>query len=213
MAAAATAIPQLRFEPEPHTYHLGDVELPSVTTVLKAAGLIDYSMIPAAALEAAAARGTAVHRTLEFFDREELDEGSVPPELAGYLAAYKKFLAESGYVVGHIEHRMWHPLYRYAGTLDRTGLIGEDLVILDFKSGMVLPGHALQLAAYANCLPEPRRFRRVALQLERDGSYRAIEYPKRDFQRDAEVFLSALACFRWGMHDGKQQRGKLWRRR
>ena len=75
----ATA-PQLVFEPGAHKYTLDGVALPSVTTVLKGVGLIDYSMIPQDVLLKASRRGTAVHQALEYFDREELDEMSVAPE-------------------------------------------------------------------------------------------------------------------------------------
>jgi hypothetical protein len=120
-------------------------------------------MIPPDVLQAAARRGTAVHFALELLDRGELDRASIDPALEGYVVAYERFLVESRFIPAHIEHRVFHGIHRYAGTLDRTGLLDETLTVLDFKTGLVLPGHALQLAAYANCLVMPRRFRRIAL--------------------------------------------------
>jgi len=189
----------LVFEPVGHTYTLQPegTELVSVTTVLKETRLVDYSMIPQDVLLNAARRGTAVHEALALLDEEALDEETVGDEIRGYIQAYLRFKRESGFVPALIEHRDWNRTYRYAGTLDRTGTIGDDLVVLDFKTGMVLPGHRLQLAAYAAFLDGPRRFRRMALQLNGDGSYRVHEFAQRDYQRELGIFLAALACVTW----------------
>lgn len=200
-----TAEKRLRFEPVPHRYWIepDGVEVPSVTTVLKETRMIDYSMIPQDVLQAAAARGTAVHQALAYLDDGELDEDSLDPELTGYLIAYQRFSVEAGFTPTLVEHRVWNRQWMYAGTLDRTGTIGAALVILDFKTGLVLPGHALQLAAYLMCLPEPRRFRRIALKLSGDGSYRVHEFPGKDLRRDFDLFLAALTCRRWQVAEGK----------
>lgn len=184
----------LTFDAATHTYYLDGAILPGVTSVLKNARLIDYSFIQQDVLQRAAHRGTAVHLALQYLDEGTLDRASIDPELSGYLDAYERFLEESRFQPAHIEHRVFHGVYRYAGTLDRTGLLNDTLTILDFKTGLVLPGHALQLAAYANCLVMPRRFRRIALQLNGDGSYRVHEFPIGQFQHDINLFLSALAC-------------------
>ncbi len=185
----------LEFDAATHTYRLDGELIPSVTTVLKSVGLVEYAMIPQEVLQAAAHRGTAVHTALEYLDREELDRSTVDPSIEGYVVAYERFVRDSNFIPLHIEHRVFHGNYRYAGTLDRTGYLGDSLTVLDFKTGLVLPGHAIQLAAYANCLVMPRRFRRIALQLSGDGTYRVHEYPLGTIQRDIDLFLAALACF------------------
>ena len=182
------------FDAVSHTYRLDGEVVPGVTSVLKSVGIIDYSFIPQEILQRASKRGTAVHLALQYLDEGCLDRTSVDVEHRGYIEAYERFVTESGFEPAHIEHRVYHPVYRYAGTLDRTGLLNGTLTILDFKTGLVLPGHALQLAAYANCLAAPRRFRRIALQLNADATYRVYEYPMRSFNPDANLFLSALAC-------------------
>jgi hypothetical protein len=189
----------LEFEASTHTYRVAGQVIPGVTTILKDAGLIDYSMIPQEVLLVASQRGTAVHQALQYLDDGTLDESSVDLSIAGYIEAYKRFCDESGFVPGHIEHRVFHPAYRYAGTLDRTGVFrgSSAPVLLDFKTGIVLPGHRLQLAAYTHCMPAPRRFRRCALKLNADATYRLHEFPASEYQRDVEVFLSALACVQW----------------
>jgi hypothetical protein len=188
----------LQFDARDHRYLLGGRVLPSVTQVLKGAGMIDYSMIPQDALQVAARRGTAVHRALQYLDDGELDEASVAPELAGYIEAAKRFYTESGFEVAHNEYRDYHPTYLYAGTMDRTGTFPDSsLAVVDWKTGLVVPGHGLQLAAYANLLKHPRRYRRIAVKLNDDGTYRIHEYPQSTFERDWAIFLAGLACFNW----------------
>jgi hypothetical protein len=197
--------PSLVFEPIGHTYHLQPqgIELPSVTTVLKETRLIDYSMIPQDVLQNAARRGTAVHQALALLDEEALDEETVDPEIRGYIEAYLRFKRESGFEPALIEYRSWSPVHRYAGTLDRTGTIGNDNVLLDFKTGMVMAGHRLQLAAYQAFLPDPLRLRRIALQLKGDGTYRVHEFPDREYRRDLSIFLGALAVVNFMRAGGK----------
>jgi hypothetical protein len=203
----ATPARTLRFEPVPHRYFLepDGIELPSVTTVLKETRMIDYSMIPQDLLEAAAKRGTTVHELLRLLDDGDLDWEVTDEEFKGYFTAYQQFCKDSRFTPHLVEHRVWHPQWLYAGTLDRTGTMGADLVCLDFKTGLVLPGHALQLAAYTMCLPDPRRYRRIGLQLSGDGSYRAHEWPGRDLRQDFDLFLAALACRRWQMAQGNRR--------
>lgn len=188
---------RLDFDAISHTYRLDGKVVPGVTSVLKSAGLIDYSMIPQDVLQAAAWRGTAVHLALELLDYGKLDRSSVDATLEGYVVAYERFCLESGFVPGHIEHRVFHPIHRYAGTLDRTGMLGGSLTVLDFKTGLVVPAHGLQLAGYANCLVMPRRFRRIALQLNGDGTYKVHEYPLGSMSRDIDLFLAALSCYQF----------------
>jgi len=198
-----------QFDVIEHRYTVDGRVVPSVTQILKAVGLIDYSFIPQAVLLEAARRGRLVHQALEYMDRDELDEESVDPQLAGYITACRRFYRESGFVVADIEKRVYNRLYGYAGTLDRTGFLERTPAVLDLKTGLVLPGHALQLVGYANCLPQPRRFRRIALQLNDDGTYRVHEYPAADFERDTRAFLSAVCCVVWRMNADKEFR--VWR--
>jgi hypothetical protein len=188
----------LSFDQARHVYTLDGRVIPSVTQALKATGMIDYSMIPRDALQTAAARGTAVHKALQYFDDGELDESSVAPELVGYVRAAQRFYLESGFQVAHNEFRSFHPTYLYAGTMDRTGGFPDgSLAVVDWKTGLVVPGHALQLVAYANLLKQPRRYRRIAVKLNSDGTYRVHEFPASTWEQDWAVFLAGLSCFNW----------------
>jgi hypothetical protein len=74
---APTMAGHLEFDAATHTYRLDGELVPSVTTVLKSVGLVEYSHIPQDVLQAAAHRGTAVHYALELLDRGELDYESL----------------------------------------------------------------------------------------------------------------------------------------
>src|SRR2546430_413548 len=88
-----------------HQYECDGRSIPSVTQVLSLSGISDVSRIPPHILERAAAIGTAVHVACELLDQDDLDLDSVDPLLAGYVLAYQKFRAESGFAPELIEHR------------------------------------------------------------------------------------------------------------
>jgi len=183
----------LRLDADTHTYYYDGRRVPGVTTSLTAAGLIDYSGIPQHVLDRAAERGSAVHRALEFFDAGTLDRSTVSDELEPYLQAYERFRADTGFFPVLSERSRYHPLRRYAGTFDRTGTIGDELILLDFKTVCeVQEGHMMQLAGYLHFFPSPRRFRPIALQLRPDAKYRVHEMRPCHFDQYSSVFFAAI---------------------
>lgn len=183
----------LTFDHATHTYRWHGRIVPSVTQCLKTAGIISYEMIPQDILQRAAIRGTAVHRACELHDLDTLDESTLDAEVGAYLEGYKAFLRDTGFQPARIEQRIFHEQHCYAGTLDRTGTIHGHLVVVDFKTGILLDGHRAQLAAYTMALPMPRRYRRFGLQLTSEGQYKVHEFPIRDLALDFNTFLGALA--------------------
>lgn len=183
----------LRLDPDTHTYYWNGQRVPGVTHSLQAAGLIDYSGIPQHVLDRAAERGRAVHRALEFLDAGTLDRTTVSDELEPYLQAYERFCADTGFFPVLSERSRYHQLRRYAGTFDRTGTIGDELILLDFKTvAEVQEGHMMQLAGYLHFFPNPRRFRGIALQLRPTGQYRVHEMRLCDFDQYSAVFFAAI---------------------
>jgi hypothetical protein len=195
-ALAVAAPPRLTLELPAHVYRLDGEVIPGVTSTLRAAGIIDYSMIPQEILQAAAHRGTAVHQAMHLYAKATLDTESLDPAIAGYVAAGIRFHEESQLVIAHAEQMVFDEHYRYAGMFDLDCVIAGELWLCDYKTGLVLPGHAAQLAAYLNCRPKPRRYRRAAVQLNADGTYRVHQFPRADFDRDLDRFLFALAGVR-----------------
>jgi len=108
----------LLFDEEHHIFTLETTgeRLPSVTQVLAKEGLSpDYSRVdPWYAL-----RGKYAHKATQLHDNNTLDESTIDPEIMPYLEAYKQFRLEWGKEIIESETRLYHPIYRYAGILDR----------------------------------------------------------------------------------------------
>lgn len=176
-----------------HTYTVGGVRVPGVTSILKP--LVDFSRVPPAVLAAKADLGRRVHFACQLHDEDDLDESSIEPDVAPYLAAYRRFLAESRAEVVANECRVFSRTFRYAGTLDRVMQVGGRIWLLDIKTSIATPiTTGPQTAAYMNAFDNLRVERRGALRLRPDGTYRldALDDPN-----DWAVFLAALTLNRY----------------
>jgi len=186
----------LTFDEQTHTYRLNGQVIPGVTSVLKP--LTDYSAVPAPVLQAAADFGKAVHRACELDDQMELDEDTMAPALAPYLSAWRKFCEDHRVEWLEIEHPIYHPTLRYAGTPDRIGNVKGLMSVVDIKATVELyPSVGPQLAAYANAYADPRTasaMQRIAVQLKGDGSYVAKPYTD---PADFPLFCSLLTLRNW----------------
>lgn len=185
------------FDSESHIYKLEGTPIPSVTQVLAEAGLVDSRWFS----EFSRWRGSAVHLACWFDDQNDLDESTVEPGLMGYVDAYRLFRDEYKFRPSTIEEPRYHPTFRFAGTVDRTGTIQDSakLTILDLKSGVPLPVYRVQLAAYALLVDplKPFECERMALYLGKDGKYKAVPHPTAQFHQDQSIFLSALSVVNW----------------
>lgn len=187
-------MPDLIFTAEPHGYTLGGVPVPHVTGVLNV--LTDYGMVAPDVLKIAQEKGKAVHKTIELLASGDLDEDALPAWLRPVLEQWRKFVDDTGLEIVASEKKVYHPIYRYAGTFDlrvtMRGQKGHGLIDLkrSFLAGDVI---GLQLIAYLeaeNCdkTQPPVRWR-GALKLREDGPYR---YQPFDDPNDFNVFLAAL---------------------
>ena len=173
-----------------HVYHdESGAEVPGVTSILRAAGLIDSRFFN----EYSCNRGSLVHQACAMYDRDDLDINALDLVLAPYVSGWIKFRKESGFIPTLIESIVFNGQYFYAGTLDRTGTMNGQAWILDIKSGAAQPWTAAQLAAYSACLGSNGR-KRGAVELRDDGTYKLTEYKDRN---DWQIFLSALAIVNW----------------
>ena len=159
----------LTFDPAKHEYRWNGAVVPSVTQILTP--LTDLSFVDPDVLRRASAFGTAVHYACELHDTGRLDEEALDPELAPYLAGWRKFCSEHACTWDLIEQRVYHPTLRYAGTLDRRGNVDGYPSMVDIKSGTSLyPSVGPQLAAYTHASsPTPAAYRRYAVRLYPDG--------------------------------------------
>ena len=177
---------RLTYDAMTHTYRRGGSVLPGVTSVLHRAGLIDRTWFTADH----AARGTAVHDLCQRFDLEgdtSQFRQSVSSEYRGYVDAYRTFT------------RMMHPKWmtieqvffcdRYAGRIDRIGVMLGNQIILDLKTGRRLAWHGIQLAAYDMLVPTPVRRMRLGLYLTKAGKFTLHQYEN---PSDYATFTAAL---------------------
>jgi hypothetical protein len=168
-------------------------KFPRVTEILKATGIADFAQIPN--IEYYLQRGTDVHQICA-----DIAQGGIPDywtgsELEGYAVGFQSFLADTRFKPQLIEHSVHHPLRRYRGTMDYLGTFGDDptLVLPDLKSGIVAEWVKLQTAAYASCLPNPEKIRRMGLQLKKNGTY-ALSPEYKDYRTDSQYFFSLVAA-------------------
>ena len=180
-------------------------DVPRVTTILST---IFPITIDPARLVLAQQRGTAVHRACELLDGggdgSGLDVESLDPSWKPYVAAYQRFLTDTGFRVTDIETPVRSVRYGYTGTPDRVGLLDGKPVLLDLKTGVPWPTVALQTAAYAEAWKEQSRERtlrrRAALYLRADATYGLTFCEDReDFKR----FTACLVLYRWLAKEGK----------
>ena len=196
----------ITFVEETHEYFdQAGVRVPSVTQVLQAAGLIDFSGVPTAILKAAQQRGTRVHKAAHYLTQNDLDWESVDITERGYVEACALFLAESKFEVLDQERRLFHRLHRYAGTTDIIGWWDGRPAVGDYKTGDPDDVAAdIQLAAYAEALRQnipvewldvtsTTPIQRVSIRLFKDGRYSAELYQN---PQDFSIFLACLTVCR-----------------
>jgi hypothetical protein len=188
MAMIATT--EFTFDAERHEYRVNGALYPSVTQVIRAAGLVDerYYTPESAAL------GQHVHATTALDDQGVLDEVSLDDRLRPYLAAWRRFRQLSGVTIQFIEWRGWSP-YGFAGAVDRLATWKARTWVLDIKTGAPQPWHALQTAAYVLLFggkEHPRQ--RACVYLRDDGAFRFAEHSNHS---DVDVFRAALLLHQW----------------
>jgi hypothetical protein len=116
----------VQFDPVPHTYTLAGERLPSVTQVLQASGIVDFSHVPQPILLAARDRGSAVHQAVHYYNEDDINLDAFRdefPEYWPYLAAWIAFREQSGFEVATSFDQLaaLTHLTRYAVQLRRDG--------------------------------------------------------------------------------------------
>ena len=163
--------------------------MPSVTEIIDSHGLInEFSK-----QEFAALRGSMVHLAARYFLEGRLDFASLDDRIVPYIQSLQQWVMLTGFVATECEARRYHPLLKFAGTMDCVGVLpNNSTFILDLKSGVPERWHGLQLAAYLILYGGYRR--RGGLYLQKDGSM--AEFREYDDPADAANFISCLNCYR-----------------
>jgi len=166
---------------------------PSVTQVLSV--YADFSMVPAATLEHAAARGTAVHRACAAI-AQGLWVPNLSDEAMPYVASFKQWwpLVQEVYAV---EEELVDPVYGYVGHPDLiVRLTGEDFArVVDLKTPVAKsPLWAAQIAAYINLA---RQVIPPGMEIKRSGTLRLSpqgKVPKYDEYTESATDFHAFIC-------------------
>lgn len=183
-------------------YVIDGVRVPSVTEVLKIAGLVDYSRIEREVLDRAAARGQETHHWIAVLDEGGAVE-AVDPIVVGRLAAYKEFRSAQVFARAQGEASLVSTLHRVGGTPDLVGALGPAAApaVLDVKPpGPVQPWWELQVAGYQMILEELRGspVQGFVLQLRNEGTFRLT----RVGHSARHDFAAALRCVHYRLRHG-----------
>jgi hypothetical protein len=202
-----------------HIYRYAGRIVAGVTSALTEAKLADYSMIHRTVLEAAGERGRVVHQIAEMVITEPIlgpvDPKSIAPQLQGYAAAVRRFVAETGFAVEVdeagpvVERRVFCQQYRYAGTLDTIGRINGRRVLLDWKSGAKSPAHVAQVCLYRHGVElSPSDCDVLPVYLSAEGSY-SLD-PKSRAEHLALLYdgLAAVRCLNFRIDRGMWPKGR-----
>ncbi len=180
--------PDVHFDEATHTYTVAGQVVPSVTQVLKSAGVVDDRWFN----DDARTRGTTVAIAIELHSKGELR--SIPDGYRCYVDAWEKFLAETGFVPFEVEKVVYNGPLGYAGKLDAEGHIpgAARRLIIDVKTGCDVPHYPLQTAGYN--LAEDGLHERWCVFLQPNGTYAIRQHTD---PRDHDVFLAALKLVHW----------------
>lgn len=227
---------RLSFNIEEHEYRIDGYRVPSVTGVMRIMGLVSSFSFddPIHSF-----RGHAVHHGCALIDQNiqpppwfVIKDDVISPadpkyseyvQVAsdinhGYLPAYRAFKARTGFQGFCYECVMFHPVLRFGGTFDVIGECGDEIWLVDLKSGVLPELVPVQLSAYEmlirNGVPlhgdhagfdwvkqivlqGERKIRRVAVRLTKDGTdtmfsetSKGTSYDSREFDNSWKAAIS-----------------------
>ena len=166
----------LQYFDKGHIYMLEGERIPCVSDLCRFLHREIYKDAPLWQLEAAADRGTKVHAATEALDKTGRAE--IQDEYLPYLQAYVKFRQEHDVQWELIEYADYHPELRYAGTIDRYGLVDGIRTLLDIKNTHTvykpLCGASLNLYRLILEARGKQVERLMILHLKKDGTYRTV---------------------------------------
>lgn len=174
---------KIDFDPNTHTYRYDGKVIPSVTEICKPITDRHYGAISLTVLDYASRRGTAIHEACQDIDLDL--EPDVDAETLPYIQAYCDFLRDYKPEWDMIEQIVVDRQGRYAGTVDRAGLLLGKPCVIDIKTISSLNkatklSVCVQTAGYEMAIGDICD--RYALHLKKDGKYSLFscdEYEKK----------------------------------
>lgn len=190
---------ELKFDPEKHSYMLGEAILPSVTQVILSSPKFSHTRASWWHMD----RGSKLHTALAYYDQNDLDERTVDEVLKPYIWGYSQFRAIHKPEILEIEKPFASARYGFAGTLDRLFKMEGVVSVLDIKSGPLPEWINLQLAAYQHLAIENGIDckRRYGLRLMPNMNFRLRNYYMRG---DFDEFLRLLASYKKPAEEAKE---------
>lgn len=184
---------KMTYDDDNHQYKLDGLIIPSVTQIIQESGLVNLEWIDRDLLEAKADLGRKVHSATELYDTNNLNIEELHPTLKLYLDSWIKFRTDYNFVPIEIELKLFHQLYKYAGRIDRIGLLNKNLTLIDIKSGTEQKTSAIQTAGYELLYNQDKKKGdqikgRMVVYLGPEG-YKVV--PNNN-PNDKSVFLAAL---------------------
>lgn len=181
----------LLFYDQGHKYTLEGEEIPSVSELCRFISREIYGEIAQYRLDTAAERGTAVHKACEVLDKYGTVD--VQDDILPYVQAYLSFRKEHAVEWQKIEYAAHHPQDRYAGTIDRYGMLDGHIVVLDIKTTHTIhtPLASAQLNLYRRMLQATgfQVGKLYILHLKKDGTYKLKQFDFDDAVPDAILTL------------------------
>lgn len=186
----------LTYNDERHEYKVDGAIIPSTTQVLDYEGFVDTTFMN----EHGRDRGGIVHLANKYLLEGRLNESTLDPRIIPYVDGTKKFIADMDYKPQIIERPMFHPIYLYGMTPDTIGTVrqfGDELVLIDWKTGAPHQATIIQMASYleglrANGIEVKHVY---IIYLKDDGTYKP-ELVKVT-RKEINVFIYALTCMNW----------------
>lgn len=168
----------LQFFDKGHVYLLDGERLPCVSDLCRFLHREVYQDAPVWQMEAAAERGSIVHAATESLDKQ--GTVSVAEEYRPYVQAYATFRREHDVKWELIEYATYHPAHRFAGTIDRYGVVDGLLTLLDIKTTyrVYKPLCSASLNLYRLMLEAQGKGveKLLILHLKKDGTYKLIPF-------------------------------------
>ena len=187
----------LIFDEKNHLYYLDNINIPSVSEIIKPLHDKIYGNINDSTLEIASDKGTRVHRAIEFMSKYDLK--AFDEDILGYIEAYRKFRKEhSDWKLLNSEYMTWNKALLYGMTIDEVYKTNEGVVICDLKttSSTHLGAWSVQLSAYKAGYESQFQDEKVigiyVIQLFKDGKY-ILHTLKNNFS----IFLSCLEIYKF----------------
>lgn len=175
--------PRLEFNKQEHIYKVGDSILPSVSDVLKS---LNLRYDPVFSTDEDLWRGQQVHRAIELYHSGKLNEDSLDDRIWPYVAAWRLFLIETGFIPSGWEVPLHDPFWGFAGCPDVWGMVktpeSKKYWLIDIKSGSIPVNEDIKLAAYETLLKANGliscdvNMELMVVQLNKNGLYHMVKY-------------------------------------